>query len=157
MKNIRDFRKILRVFEQFLNNQLSDCCCGVTVAQCHCLLAIEDLGQTTIGDLAKYLFLDKSTLSRTVESLVQLGFVIRENNLEDRRINLIALSSSGLQQVEKMHKVNDHYYSQVFENIPVIDREPVVKYLTLFVKAIKQFESQRVNEDICCDERSLND
>jgi len=151
MINIRNFRKKLRVFEQFLSNQLYDCCCGVTVAQCHCLFAIEDLGKTTVGDLADYLNLDKSTLSRTVESLVRLGYVNRENNLDDRRSYLITMSPAGHQQVDKMHIVNDLYFSQVFESIPETDRELIAKHLSLFVDAIKQYETSREVDDNCCD------
>jgi DNA-binding MarR family transcriptional regulator len=152
MVNIREFRKKLRVFEQFLGNQLQDCCCGVSVAQCHCLFAIEELGQTTVGELAIYLNLDKSTLSRTVDSLVQLGYVGRESDLNDRRSYRITLTQSGYQQVEKMHAVNDAYFSQVFEHIPIADQENVAKYLGLFVDAIKQFEGSQEATEICCED-----
>ena len=152
MINIREFRKKLRVFEQFLGNQLQDCCCGVTVAQCHCLFAIEELGQTTVGELAIYLNLDKSTLSRTVDSLFQLGYVGRESDLNDRRSYRITLTQSGFQQVGKMHDVNDAYFSQVFEQIPIADQENVAKHLSVFVDAIRQIESSQEAKEICCED-----
>lgn len=150
MVNIREFRSKLRIFEQFLGSQLQDCCCGVTVAQCHCLFAVEDLGQTTIGELAIYLNLDKSTLSRTVDSLVRLGYISRESDPTDRRSYRISLTQSGYQQVEKMHNVNDAYFSQVFEHIPEIDQENVAKYLSLFVQAIDKYEGSQEAAEICC-------
>ena len=152
MVNIRKFRSKLRVFEQFLGNQLQDCCCGVTVAQCHCLFAIEDLGQTTIGELAQFLRLDKSTLSRTVDSLVRLGYVSRESDLVDRRSFRISLTKSGHQKVEEMHNVNDAYFLQVFEHIPEPDQDNVAKHLIMFIDAIKQFEGSQETADICCEE-----
>ncbi|UCF27971.1 MAG: MarR family transcriptional regulator [Chloroflexota bacterium] len=152
MVNIRKFRSKLRVFEQFLGNQLQDCCCGVTVAQCHCLFAIEDLGQTTIGELAEFLRLDKSTLSRTVDNLVRLGYVSRESDLVDRRSFRISLTKSGHQKVEEMHNVNDAYFLQVFEHIPEPDQDNVAKHLIMFVDAIKQFEGSQETADICCEE-----
>lgn len=150
--NIREFRSNLRVFEHFLGNQLQNCCCGVTVAQCHCLFAIEDLGQTTIGELAEFLRLDKSTLSRTVDSLVRLGYVSRESDLVDRRSFQITLTQSGQQKVEEMHNVNDAYFFQVFEHIPESDQDNVAKHLIMFVDAIKQFEGSHETADICCEE-----
>lgn len=155
MIDIRDFRSKLRVFEQFLGNQLQDCCCGVTVAQCHCLFAIEYLGQTTIGELAIFLNLDKSTLSRTVDSLVQMRFVDRESDLSDRRSYRISLTQSGYQQVENMHDVNDAYFSQVFEYISEAEQDNVAKYLSLFIEAIDKFEGSQEAAEICCeDERN---
>jgi DNA-binding MarR family transcriptional regulator len=152
MVDIREFRSKLRVFEQLLGNQLQDCCCGVTVAQCHCLFAIEDLDQTTIGALAKFLRLDKSTLSRTVDSLVRLGYVSRESDHIDRRIYRISLTQLGYQQVEKMHTVNDAYFSQVFEQIPESDRENVARNLGIFVDAINKFEGSQEAAEICCED-----
>ena len=144
---------MLRVFEQYLSNQPGDCCCGVTVAQCHCLFAIEDLSQTTVGTLADYLHLDKSTLSRTVESLVRLGYLKRENNINDRRSYQIKLTQPGSQQVEKMHRVNDAYFTKVFEQMPEAESESVRHYLGLFVDAIRQYEdSIYIKNDPCCEE-----
>jgi hypothetical protein len=52
MIDIRAFRKTLRVFEQFLNNQLQNCCCGMSIVQCQCLFAVEELKQTTVSGVA---------------------------------------------------------------------------------------------------------
>lgn len=155
MEDIRAFRKNLRKFEQFLGNQLLDCCCGITVAQCHCLLAIEELGQTTLGNLAKYLNLDKSTLSRTVEGLVRLGLVDRKTGLNDRRCIRILLTASGRHQAENIHSVNDDYFLRVFDFVPRGDRGKVVKYLGLFVEAISQYEDERETNEECCEGQTV--
>lgn len=49
----------------------------------------------TIGDIAGALTLSSSYLSRVVEKLVKLGFVKRAAQASDRRLVLIAVSTSG--------------------------------------------------------------
>ncbi len=68
---IRTFRTESRRLERIIGNYLQrdTCCHGVSVAQCHTLLAVEQLGKPSLGALVALLELDKSTVSRTVENL----------------------------------------------------------------------------------------
>ena len=152
MIDIREFRRKLRKFEQFLSKQLLDCCCGITVAQCHCLLAVEDLEQTTVGALSDYLNLDKSTLSRTVESLGRQGLIDREIDPNDRRIARLFLTESGEKLAEEIHQVNDEYFQRVIDQILKDEQENVVRYLGLFIDAISQYENERGTTGNCCAE-----
>lgn len=70
-------------------------CCGVTVAQCHALLEVEKNGEISLVDLAYALGLDNSTLSRTIDSIVQERLVERRANPHDRRHISIALTDKG--------------------------------------------------------------
>ncbi len=83
---IREFRKALRQLERLIDSQQKFCCNGVTLAQCHALLEVEELGQATTGQLADSLNLDKSTLSRTIDGLVNLRLLERLSDPKDRRI-----------------------------------------------------------------------
>jgi len=152
MINVREFRKKLRIFEQFLNNQFQERCCGISIAQCHCLMAVEDLGKTTTGELANYRNLDKSTLSRTVDKLVLLGYVNRENNPEDRRINQIFLTQSGIKQIKEMHAVNDEYFTKILDQIPEEDQKNVINSFGLFTDAIRHINELNENSANCCED-----
>ena len=94
-KRIRSFRRNLRRFERL--NQLTNavCCKGITLAQCHVLLEIEALVETTTKQLAENLKLDKSTLSRTVDGLKKLSLVKRGAHAHDRRFTVIRLTKNG--------------------------------------------------------------
>jgi DNA-binding MarR family transcriptional regulator len=70
---IEQFRQILRDFGREINLQNSASCCrGISVAQCHTLLEIEKHREISVTDLARNLSLDKSTVSRTVDGLVNI-------------------------------------------------------------------------------------
>ena len=118
-QRIRSFRKLLRLFEQLTANQIKQdsCCQGVTLAQCHTILEIEDPGQATTVELSKWLGLDKSTLSRTIDSLVNIGLVERVAYPTDRRFNLLSLTTKGQEVADHINQSNDDFYSQVFESI----------------------------------------
>ena len=73
-KYINQFREIIRIFDREVSFQNSASCCnGISVAQCHTLLEIENNNEISISELAGNLSLDKSTVSRTVEGLVNIN------------------------------------------------------------------------------------
>lgn len=112
---VRLFRDNLRKLERIVEVQLRQetCCHEVSVAQCHTLLAVEALGEPTLGELAAVMGLDKSTLSRTVDGLVRSGRLRREVDSADRRAVRIALSADGKKVCEAINETNDLYYKQV--------------------------------------------
>ncbi len=121
MKKIdpRLFRQYLRHFERELDIQNnSNCCCGVTVTQCHTLMELYDQGDVQLNILSEKLNLDKSTVSRTVETLVNQGLVEREIPKKNRRTTNIRLTNNGLDVCETIHKGNDVYYREALGAIP---------------------------------------
>lgn len=50
-------------------------CCGVTITQCHAVVEIGRKGKISLVDLAGLLGLDKSTMSRTINNLVESDLV----------------------------------------------------------------------------------
>ena len=58
-------------------------CCGVTISQCHAIVEIGRAQKISLNRLAEILTLDKSTMSRTINNLVENDFVIRELHPDD--------------------------------------------------------------------------
>jgi len=116
-QRIMSFRKLLRLFERLTANQIKQdsCCQGVTLAQCHTILEIEDLEQATTVELSKRFGLDKSTLSRTIDGLVNIGLVERVAHPTDRRFNLLSLTAKGQDVADHINRSNDDFYRRVFD------------------------------------------
>lgn len=115
----RVFKQYLRHFERELDIQNnSGCCCGVTVTQCHTLMELYDQGNIQLNILSEKLNLDKSTVSRTIESLVNQGLVVREIPKQNRRTTNIRLTKNGLDVCETIHKGNDTYFNEALSAIP---------------------------------------
>ncbi|MCX6223185.1 MAG: MarR family transcriptional regulator [Bacteroidia bacterium] len=116
---VRKFRRILRNFERELNSQnQSGCCCGVTITQCHTLMALDQKDNITLNELAELVCLDKSTVSRTVDNLFKSQLIDRTIPESNRRTTLITLTQKGKETCRTINSGNDFYYRQVFASIP---------------------------------------
>jgi len=139
---IRQFRKNLRKLEKKLANQLKEdsFCCGVTMAQCHTLLAVEEKGLTTVTELANELVLDKSTLSRTIDSLVTIGLINRETDTGNRRSQHISLTPQGEKVTGGINGQWNLYFASLFARIPESKQESVIESIAILSDIIPSSE-----------------
>jgi DNA-binding MarR family transcriptional regulator len=142
-KYIQQFREALRIFDQemYLQNS-SSCCNGISLAQCITLLEIEKNNEISVSDLAKNLSLDKSTVSRTVDGLVNINMVDRVIPKENRRLALINLTSSGKQVCSNINYSNDSYIREVMADFTENEQE---EFLRLFTKLSGKMAAYREN------------
>lgn len=140
IETIRKFREHLRHFERELNIQNSSiCCCGVTISQCHTLMELHKNEKLNLNELSARLFLDKSTVSRIVESLVNSKLVDRDVPKSNRRITIISLTDEGKKVCQEINSGNDKYYNDVLRTIPEKERNI---FLVVFEKMIKNMIHQ---------------
>lgn len=147
-QTVKKFRELLRRFERELFMQNSDSCCnGVTLAQCHTLLEIESKGKESLTELAKTLGLDKSTISRTVDGLVNIGLVDRTIPLENRRMSTIQLTDAGKNICHTINSSNDKYFE---DTLSVLTDDEKVIIIQLLEKVINRMIQLRSDDDTCC-------
>ena len=137
--NIQKFRSTIRTFEQLRAEQvrLSTSCIGVSSARCHTLLALDELKSCSLNILAEKLCLEKSTVSRTVESLVQSGMVNRMDNPENRRESQLSLTPKGIDMVNTINADNNRIFGEVLAGMPRSDTKTLLKVFTSFTDAFK--------------------
>ncbi len=144
------FRERLRHLERELIELLKEdnICCGITVSQCHILLEIGGKTETSIVDLASVLNLDTSTLSRSIDGLVNIGLVDRQQNPNDRRYVCVSLSKQGTKIFESIEKANNSYFSKIFQLIPENKHDQIIESFFLFFEAMKAVnEENRLKEE----------
>ncbi len=140
-KYIHHFREVIRIFDRELSYQNNASCCnGISVSQCHTLLEIEKNSEISVSELANKLSLDKSTVSRTVEGLVNISLVDRVIPKENRRLALINLTDSGKQVCSTINYSNDDYIKAVLKDFT---REEQKEFLRLFEKLAKNMSGER--------------
>lgn len=147
---IRSFRRTTRHFERLSQTLTNTCCKGVTVAQCHVLLDIEETVESTIVQLVHNLKLDKSTLSRTVEGLVRLGLVERKSHPTDRRFTLLRLSVSGKNMCDDINREGDQIYLRAFQRIPREKWEDIRSGFEVLVEAMMEGHLALSDDQACC-------
>jgi DNA-binding MarR family transcriptional regulator len=149
--SIRSFRKGLRELEREVELALSDQteCCGVTPAQCHLILAVEEAGETSVGEVADALELDSSTLSRAVDGLVKARLLERKEDPSNRRRQLVRLSAKGREKAASINTLCDSYYEGLLGTLPAKESKAIVTVLPIFVKALREWRHSQGSGGCC--------
>ena len=87
--------------------------------------------------LAELLGVDKSTMSRTINSLVDAGLIARNPDADDRRYVTIRLTPEGTDAFVAIESGMEAYYHSVFESISVEKRAQVLESMALLTEAVQ--------------------
>lgn len=140
MTNSNILRDLVRILDKNIGSlEKSDImCCGITIAQCYAILEIGIAGDISLIDLANLLNLDKSTMSRTVNNLVNHGLVDRLIDTDNRRYISLKLSEQGQEVFTKINSIFDSYMVSVFDTIQESKKDQVMESLLLLIEAFKK-------------------
>jgi DNA-binding MarR family transcriptional regulator len=146
---IEQFRAKLRQIERavWLQTKSEALCCGVSMAQCHAILEIGAAGGLNLKDLAARLGLDASTLSRTVESLVQDGLAERTPSAADRRATVIRLNPKGQAARKRINTTWNRLCRDMFQGIPREKHDQLIESVSIIAELLNG----------CCPQQSLPD
>lgn len=137
--DIRALRDRARRFRRALGGHLEGSCCGldITLAQCDVILEIGG-AHTTIVELARILHLDTSTLSRTVDALVEGGLIARAPDPSDRRYNNLALTEKGRRRYDELNAIGDENARRLLARLDPEKRALAIEGFCLMADAIEQ-------------------
>lgn len=145
---VRSFRQNIRHIERELNVQGNSTCCeGVTLSQCHTLLELQMHKSISLNELSDELYLDKSTVSRTVNSLVKKGTVNRDVPEENRRKVTISLTKKGTDICKRINEESDAFFWDIIQAIPAEDLPVFLKSFETMVK--KMIKLNQIKEPTC--------
>lgn len=119
----RVLTELLRVYQS--RNRKQICCEDISVTQCFTLAALVDLGSPTLQKLAGEMYLDKSTTSRVVGSLVRKGLARRVREMGDARIIRVESTDEGRRLYQK---IRERLIEE--EKLLVADVDPQVRRAT---------------------------
>jgi DNA-binding MarR family transcriptional regulator len=153
--SIAEFRRDLRVLEREIVRQLEGetTCCAVTLPQCHVLLELS-FGDLSLSGLTGALDLDKSTLSRTVEGLVQAGLVERSVDPTDRRAVRLRLTPSGRERVAAIDGTCNRYYADLLARMDVSERRHAVRVVRQLAEGMRELRGAAPVAARCCAPRT---
>lgn len=136
----KQFRETIHLLERHLDilQDTEFSCCQITLAQCHALVEIGRAESLSLGELARLINLENSTVSRTVNNLVDRGLAAREIDPGDRRYVVIRLTEKGKETFQKIETGMDHYFREIFSNIPEGKKNQILESLSLIVDAVSK-------------------
>ena len=115
---------------------------GVTPSQCHALIEIDRHGILSSGELADLLWLDRSTTSRLVCSLIGDGLV-EETNGVDRRSKPLKLTPAGVERLAAVNERADSMVVDAFQFLAEEDRAVVEAGIRKYARALSKARSNR--------------
>ena len=131
-ENLRILVRKLGVLER---NEAS--CCGITLSQSYTIVEIGRAGTISVTLLTEILGVDKSTVSKSVDKLVNNGFLVRNVDQEDRRSVILCLSDKGKLLFEKVEKQATSYFEKVVADIADDKCDQIIESLQYLIQALK--------------------
>jgi DNA-binding MarR family transcriptional regulator len=86
-------------------------------------------GERTVGQIASGLGISYGWASRVVEELETVGYVIRERDLEDRRVVRVRLNPNAMQEVRRALRWRAEAVATALEPLSESERDAVRKFL----------------------------
>jgi DNA-binding MarR family transcriptional regulator len=112
-------------------------CCRTTSTQCHLLTELGRSGPLPSGELGARLQLEKSWVSRAVDSLVAAGLVTKEPNPADARSVLVTLTADGRRRVKELNRTLDGHAARLLDSLDARDRATVQRALVIVLQALR--------------------
>jgi MarR family transcriptional regulator for hemolysin len=143
MFNIMDFwaeaNGIIRLSRQMAQKRLRPL--GLTINEGNILLSIFHYRETASQDyLADQLDIDKATISRTVTTLENKGFLIRKTNVSDRRAYQLLLTKRALHYRPTIERIYRDIFMIAKRGVPVTDIRQGVKILSQIANNFVRFK-----------------
>lgn len=113
------------------------CFRGHSLSECHVLTEVEAMGQATVTALSERLVLEKSTVSRLVQGLVQRDELLMSADPADRRRKLLRLSTRGRRVVAEIHEHSNAQVEDALAFLSQSEREQVVAGLDRYARALR--------------------
>lgn len=143
----RALTDLVRVYQ--FRDRKRICCHDVSVTQCHTLSALIAMRSPTLAGLADEVYLDKSTTSRVVDSLVRKGYARRVPEPGDGRVTRIEPTREGL---DLSSMIDEQLIEQ--EKRLIADLDPGVRQATArLIAGLARLAKERLSREdgTCCD------
>jgi DNA-binding MarR family transcriptional regulator len=111
------------------------CCHDVSVTQCHALETLVEHGPMRLSALAERLFLDKSTTSRVVNTLVRKRYVEQRADATDGRATVIRPTPQGQRLCARITSDLVEQQKQLLEDLAPEIRAGVVQVIQRLARA----------------------
>lgn len=112
--------------------------CGgaIPVSEAHALLELSRAPTLSPTALAARLRLDRSTVTRLVQHLVERAWLTRERDARDGRAILLRLTTAGEEAAAQLATARAEKFSGIVAALPKTERDAVLRALDVLVRAL---------------------
>jgi len=121
--------KAQQVLRTYLKKALEAQGIKVTPAQAGVLFLLKQKDGQSMSDLSRILAIDNSTLTGLIDRMRRSGFVRRQANPADRRVQKIFITNSGIREIDKAKPVIQRVNQEIKTGFSEADVEALKKVL----------------------------
>lgn len=110
---------------------------GFSFSECHLITELQNMGEATASDLAERLVLEKSTISRLCNQLLDRGILEAERDRSDGRKRLLRLSDKGLSCVLRVHRFALKQVDSALDFLSPEERSKVADGISLYSRGLR--------------------
>jgi DNA-binding MarR family transcriptional regulator len=144
VENTRELFQIMTRRFGFLNKN----CCGaggysISLIQSHILYEIDQQHLPSMQEIAELLGVDITTFSRQIQSLIKMGLVKKSPAVEDRRVQILSLTTEGKFIATTIDTEINNYLNDIFSHMNETEKETVIESIRLLNDAMAK-------SNMCC-------
>ena len=103
----------------------------------HTILEIGIRGPMTSVQVAEFLHLEKSSVSRMVRKLIACGELKETSDADDARVKPLSLTPKGRRTLASLHDFGRRQVSTALARLPEAERQIVRDGMTIYARALK--------------------
>lgn len=114
----------------------------LTPVKFNTLILVKHLGQEkglSQNDIGRHLIVTPSNITRLLDRLIDDGYVIREADQKDRRVNLVKITEKGTLVLDKVFQA---YGEMIQQNVYLLSRPEVEQLSALLLKWFQKLQEQ---------------
>jgi DNA-binding MarR family transcriptional regulator len=108
----------------------------LTINQFRYIDAIHDLGKPTISDIAYKLKITKASVTTGINKLTQMGYVVKEQSSEDKRVFHVSLTNMSDQLIQAKYQALKEYGNFISSSL---SKEEVRQFEVIITKLVNLF------------------
>ncbi len=113
------------------------CIDGFTFSECHLITELELMGQATASELGERLVLEKSTMSRLVNGLLERRYICSDQDPVDGRRRLLSLTAAGRAGAGRINDYSNQQVSSALDFVVDGEGETIMGGLSRYAKALR--------------------
>jgi DNA-binding MarR family transcriptional regulator len=122
-----------------LSFDTSSFCLPINITQERVLMTIFKVSNINMKELSALIGLEKSSITRVIDSLIEKGLVTRSYGTQDRRKLNCTLTELGLKQAGELEKQMMMHIENHLKNLSQDDKDALINNLTCAVKILSKY------------------
>lgn len=119
---------------------------GLSMPQFSVLMQLHHKGACGMSEISERFEITPAAASQLVDKLVQGGFILREEDPDDRRAKLLNLTEKGQELIQQGHVERYRWVDELGQKLTAEERAQVSEALDIMTRAAEELEEEAVHQ-----------